>query len=77
MFIYLFLYEGMNMDHGCPQLKKDGEDICLADSATTHTILRDRKYFSNLISTRANVTTISGPADLIDGSGEAQIMLPN
>ena len=56
--------------------KKNGEDICLADSATTHTILRDRKYFSKLMHKKAKVTTISGPADLIDGSGEAQIMLP-
>jgi peptide/histidine transporter 3/4 len=75
--LFIYFYEGMNMDHGCPQLKKGGEEICLADSATTHTILRDRKYFSNLISTRANVTTISGPADLIEGSGRAHIRLPN
>ncbi|CAL9031314.1 unnamed protein product, partial [Prunus brigantina] len=47
------------------------------DSATTHTILRHRKYFSNLMLTKAKVTTISGPADLIEGSGIAQVVLPN
>lgn len=62
------------MKNGCSQ---DGEEICLADSATTHTILRDRKYFSTLNLTRAKVTTISGPVDLIEGSGRAHIRLSN
>jgi hypothetical protein len=57
------------------QLYKDGEDICLVDSATTHTILRDRKFFSTLVLTKANVTTISGSADLIEGSDRAHIRL--
>ena len=55
--------------------KKNGEDIYLADSATTHTILRDQKYFSKLMPKKAKVTTISGPTNLIDGSGEAYILL--
>ncbi|BBG99632.1 hypothetical protein Prudu_009388 [Prunus dulcis] len=67
----------MNVNYGCPQNKGYGKDICLADSATTHTILQDRKYFSKLMLTKAKVTTISRPADLIEGSGIAQIMLPN
>jgi hypothetical protein len=29
--------------------KMIGEDLCLADSCTTHTILRDKKYFQYLI----------------------------
>ena len=49
---------------------------CLADSATAHTILRDQKYFSHMSLVEANVNTISGPADLIDGSERATIMLP-
>ncbi|BBN67488.1 transposable element gene [Prunus dulcis] len=72
-----YLFEGMDVNYGCPQNKGYGKDICLADSATTHTILQDRKYFSKLMLTKAKVTTISGPADLIEGSGIAQIMLPN
>ena len=53
----------------------DGE-ICLADSATTHTILWDQKYFSHKTLVEANVNTISGPVDLIDGYRRATIMLP-
>ena len=62
-------------DHS--QNKSNDEDICLADSAATHTILRDRKYFSCLMLTKVRVTTISGPSDVIEGSGKARIMLPN
>ena len=52
-------------------------DICLADSATTHTILRDPKYFLELIPIQVKVNTISGPVDLIEGSERASILLPN
>ena len=57
--------------------KQDTKDIYLADSATTHTILRNQKYFLNLTLLKANVNTISGPAYLIEGSGRAMILLPN
>ena len=67
----------MDKNCGYSQNMRNGGDICLADSATTHTILRDRKYFSSLILTRVGVTTISGPSDVIQGLGQAQIMLPN
>ena len=56
--------------------KINGGEICLTDSATTHTILRDQKYFSHITLVEANVNTISGLIDLIDGSGRATIMLP-
>ena len=52
-------------------------DACLVDYATTHTILRDKKYFSNLNLVSFNVQTISSPVDLIKGSGRATIVLPN
>ncbi|CAL9030302.1 unnamed protein product [Prunus brigantina] len=39
--------------------KNSSKNICLVDSATTHTIIRDRKHFSNLMLTKAKVTTIS------------------
>ena len=52
-------------------------DACLVDCATTYTILRDKKYFSNLTLISSNVQTISGPVDLIKGSGRATIVLPN
>ena len=52
-------------------------DACLVDCATTHTILCDKKYFSNLTLVPLNVQTISGPVDLIKGSGIVTIVLPN
>ena len=52
-------------------------DACLVDCATIHTILRDKKYFSNLTLVTFNVQTISGLIDLIKGSGRAIIVLPN
>ncbi|KAM1778054.1 hypothetical protein PS1_044952 [Malus domestica] len=67
----------MDKNYGYSQNKINGGDFCLADSATTHSILRDRKYFSNLVLAKVKVTTISGPSDVIEGSGKAQIMLPN
>ena len=51
-------------------------DICLADCATTHSILQQKKYFSQLTLTPSNVTTISGPINLIEGSGRATTILP-
>jgi hypothetical protein len=35
-------------------------DMCLADSATTHTILKEKKYFSYLVKRETNVNTMSG-----------------
>ena len=57
--------------------KQNTKDTCLADSATTHTILRNHKYFLNLTVLKASVNIISGPGDLIEGSGRAMILLPN
>ncbi|XP_049348517.1 uncharacterized protein LOC125813072 [Solanum verrucosum] len=51
-------------------------DMCLLDSATTNTILREKKYFSTLIVKKAYVNTISGSAKLIEGSGRAALLLP-
>ena len=52
-------------------------DVWLADCATTHTILRDKRYFLDFTLTNANVSTISGTANLIEGSGRENMMLPN
>ena len=52
-------------------------NTCLADCATTHTILRDKRYFFNMTLTNANVSTISGTSNLIEGSRRVNIMLPN
>lgn len=50
---------------------------CLLDSGTTHTILKNKEYFSKLVMFQADVNTISGTSKLIEGSGKACIMLPN
>ena len=44
------------------------ETFCLVDSATTYTILKDKKYFQNLIFTKAKVNTIFGSSNIIEGS---------
>lgn len=58
------------------EVKPSGKDQCLVDSATTHTILRSREYFTQLTLIEANVRTISGVAKMIEGSGRACILLP-
>ena len=52
-------------------------NVCLVDCTTTRTILRDKRYFLDLTLINANVSTISGTANLIEGFGRANIMLPN
>ena len=48
------------MCHCSRQIEMDDGDVCLADCATTHTILRDKRYFLSLTLTSGNVSTISG-----------------
>ena len=52
-------------------------NACLVDCFTTHTILRDKKYFSNLTLVPFNVQTILSPVDLIKGFIRAIIVLSN
>ena len=52
-------------------------NACLIDSAITHTILDDKKYFSNLSLVKSNVNIISSPVDLIQGSKKTTIILPS
>ena len=54
-----------------------GEVDCLADSGTTHTILRYQKYFINFTPKVTSVTTILGPSTLIEGFGKAKFALSN
>jgi hypothetical protein len=51
------------------------DDICLIDSGTIYTILKDRKYFSHLKMGETNINTISGSVKLIEGSGRVSISL--
>ena len=50
-----------------PRVKITG-DICLANWATTHSILQKKKYFSQLTLAPSNVTTM--------GFGKATLILP-
>ena len=52
-------------------------DLCMVDSAITHTILKENKYFEYLTLTKANITTLSSPTDMIKGSWKINIVLPN
>jgi hypothetical protein len=51
------------------------EDLCIAGSCTTHTILRDKKYFQYLILNKASANIISSSSNLIEGSERANIIL--
>lgn len=46
-------------------LNNDG-DACLIDSATSHTILDNRKHFSHLKEGEKNINTLSVSANLIE-----------
>jgi peptide/histidine transporter 3/4 len=52
------------------------EEIYLVDICTTNTILREIKYFQNLIKSKGNVITIAGRDAVIVGSGRATLILP-
>lgn len=54
-----------------------GEASCLVDNVTTHTILHEQHYFTNLIPKKAHLTTFSYPSNIIEGYGKARIMLSN
>lgn len=52
------------------------EEMCLVDSGSTNTILREMKYFQTLKKSNGSVMTIAGRDTVIVGSGQATITLP-
>jgi hypothetical protein len=52
------------------------EEICLVNSYTTNTILREIKYFQTLTKRTGNILTIIGRDACIVGSKKATIILP-
>jgi hypothetical protein len=50
------------------------EEMCLVDSCTTNTILRETKYFQTLTKRMGNILTITGRDTCIVGSGKATII---
>jgi hypothetical protein len=53
------------------------EELCLVDSCTTDTILRDTKYFQTLRKNDENITTITSSGKQTVGTDRATIILPN
>ena len=51
-------------------------EICLIDSGTTNTILRETKYFQTLTKKNGNIMTIAGSNAHIVGTGSATLVLP-
>ena len=51
------------------------KDMCLVDSATTHTILKNKIYFSNLVNRKTDVNIISGTSEIIEGYRRANALL--
>ena len=52
------------------------EELCIVDSCTTNSILREIKYFQTLKKKEGNIMTIAGRDALIVRSGQATITLP-
>jgi len=52
---------------------------CLIDSATTHVILKDKRFFIKLDASRApsTIKTLGGATTIARGAGAAQVMLPS
>ena len=66
----------MGISHILADSNMNNEDLCLAYSATMHTILKNKKYFSTLTILEANVNTISDSTNSIEGFGKANLILP-
>ena len=71
--IFMHVTDSINLFQGMTS----GEVICLANTATTHTILRKKHYFTNFVSKNAPVIAFSGSSNLIEGYEKACIMLSN
>ena len=72
-----FFYLVISEIHVLFGLKMNEDDVWLTDCATTHTILQDKIYFLELTLIKANVSTIFGITNLVEGSGRTNIMVPN
>jgi hypothetical protein len=71
-----FVQRKKNMIEGSSRAMTSIRDECLVDSRTTNTILKSKRYFSQLSLAETHVNTISDISNLIEGSGRAYILLP-
>ena len=76
-FFFIYTWRYMDLSYTLMHHTTSNVDTCLADCATTHTILHYKKLFSNLSLVKSNVNIISGPVDLIQGSKKTTIILPS
>jgi hypothetical protein len=53
------------------------DELCLVDSATTNSILREFKYFQTLKKRNGYISTIVGRDTVIVGTGRAIFTIPN
>ena len=53
------------------------DNLCRVDNATTRTILKNQKFFSELVFNPQKVSAITGPVQIIEDSERAYIMLPD
>jgi len=60
----------------CSGVNPMDEEMCLVDTGTTNSILRQIKYFQTLTKSKGNVLTIAGRDAVIASSGRAIITLP-
>jgi hypothetical protein len=51
-------------------------EICLVDSGTTNTIIRETRYFQTLTKKSGDIMTIVGSNAHIVGTGSATLVLP-
>jgi hypothetical protein len=71
-----FVQSKKNMIEGSSRAMTSIRDECLVDSETTNTILKIKKYFSQLSPAETHVNTISRISNLIEGFVRAYILLP-
>ena len=57
----------LDMNYTNDEVKTKTENICIPGSGTIHTILKHKRYFSDLKSIKTVINTVSGPIDLIEG----------
>lgn len=74
----VLIYSLFNIIYTLRRLDKEHvKDICILDSGTTHTILKNKKYFTKINLTKGVKNTISDPADLIEWIDNVMFMLSN
>jgi len=75
MLYVKFLFPFMVFNRACGDPMAEAE-ICLVDSGTTNTILRETRYFQTLTNKNGNIMTIARSNAHIMGTRSATLVLP-